>query len=113
MCLSVFTASVEDLLFDDEIRVVSLEAEDDDHGVVSPVADDQEFEELPEDLPLDTSAGGRGDKKLIVDTKESDQGSGTALEQVETKVTSSGEEEVSLQSGKTSSEKQREVRYKF
>lgn len=42
-------ASVEDLLFDDELRVVSQDIDEDDAGVVSPVPEVQEFEDLPED----------------------------------------------------------------
>ncbi|XP_069971392.1 obscurin-like isoform X4 [Penaeus vannamei] len=45
----VDTASVEDLLFDDELRVVSQDVDEDDAGVVSPVPEVQEFEDLPED----------------------------------------------------------------
>ncbi|XP_071523599.1 protein Obscurin-like isoform X2 [Panulirus ornatus] len=45
----VDTASVEDLLFDDELRVVSQDIDEEDAGAVSPVPEVQDFEDLPED----------------------------------------------------------------
>ncbi|XP_066949349.1 LOW QUALITY PROTEIN: muscle M-line assembly protein unc-89-like [Macrobrachium rosenbergii] len=45
----VDTASVEDLLFDDELRVVSQDIDEEDAGVISPVPEVQDFEDLPED----------------------------------------------------------------
>ncbi|XP_069178633.1 LOW QUALITY PROTEIN: muscle M-line assembly protein unc-89 [Procambarus clarkii] len=48
----VDTASVEDLLFDDELRVLSQDIDEEDAGVVSPVPEVQEFEDLPEDDEL-------------------------------------------------------------
>ncbi|XP_050698180.1 obscurin-like isoform X5 [Eriocheir sinensis] len=46
----VDTASVEDLLFDDELRVVSQEADEEDAKVSSsPIPEGQDYEELPED----------------------------------------------------------------
>ena len=46
-------ASVEDLLFDDELRVVSADVDEEDPHVViaSPVPEIQEYEDLPEDSP--------------------------------------------------------------
>ncbi|KAG7161980.1 Obscurin-like 3, partial [Homarus americanus] len=48
----VDTASVEDLLFDDELRVVSQDIDEEDAGIVSPVPEVQEYEDLPEDEEL-------------------------------------------------------------
>lgn len=47
--LFLFTASVEDLLFDDELRVVSQDIDEEDAGAVSPTPEVQDFEDLPED----------------------------------------------------------------